>query len=124
MAFKTPTRQSGHPWELVRMTSDPRFRVHGIWSKLLAEFIKSYNPASIVSFSDNRLFQGGVYEKIGFKFDGEISSDYYWAKHKKRFHKSGLRKPPGHVGTEHDLRTSQGYTKIWDLGKKRWVWRS
>ncbi len=124
VSFGHPTRQSSHPWELVRMTGHPGFRVHGIWSKLIKRFIHEYNPSSIVSFSDNRLFQGGVYEKIGFRLDGEIPPDYYWVKGQKRFHKSGLRKTDEEKltgRTETELRESQGFKKIWDLGKKRWV---
>jgi hypothetical protein len=88
----------------------------------MACFIKNFSPSSIVSFSDNRLFTGKVYGKLGFKFDGEVKPDYYWVKGRRRFNKSGLRKPPGTTQTENELRTSQGYAKLWDLGKKRWVW--
>ena len=124
-SFSRPTRQSKHDFELIRMSSDPAYRVHGIWSKLLKQFITDHKPSSIVSFSDNRLFSGGVYEKIGFKLDGEVNSDYYWVKGNKRFHKSGLRKTKEEklTGyTETQLREAQGYKKIWDLGKKRWVY--
>jgi hypothetical protein len=124
MSFKRPTRQSFHDWELVRMASDPEFRIHGIWSKTLKQFISEYSPKSIVSFSDNRLFNGLVYQKIGFKFDGEIPPDYFWVKGQKRFHKSGLRKKGAEKTsrlTEYQLREAQGYLRIWDLGKKRWV---
>lgn len=125
ISFSHPTRQtSKYQYELARMASDPGFHVHGIWSKLLKKFIKENNPSSIVTFSDNRLFSGQVYEKIGFKFDGEIKPDYYWVKNQKRFHKSGLRKTKEEILTgltETQLRESQGYKKIWDLGKKRWV---
>ena len=87
-------------------------------------FIREHSPLSIVSFSDNRLFSGAVYEKIGFKFDGTIPSDYYWVKGIHRHHKSALRKTKEEklTGlTETQLREAQGYKKIWDLGKKRWV---
>jgi len=123
ISFKHPTRKSSYQWELARMASNPQFRVHGIWSKILKLFIKDYLPKSIVSFSDNRLFSGAVYEKMGFNFDGEIPPDYYWVKGQKRFHKSGLRKKlnEDNTKTESQLREAQGYNKIWDLGKKRWV---
>jgi GNAT superfamily N-acetyltransferase len=124
MSFSHPTRQSRHPWELVRMASDSEYRVHGIWSKLLKEFCREYQPNSIVSFSDNRLFTGAVYEKIGFRYDGEVPPDYYWTKGNRRFHKSALRKRGSERTsglTERELREAQGYRKIWDLGKKRWV---
>lgn len=121
MSFSIPTRQSKHPYELTRMASDPEFKVHGIWSHILKRFTNEFSPSSIVSFSDNRLFGGGVYAKIGFKLDGEIPPDYYWVKNSKRYHKSGLRKKPGEIGTETQLREAQGYFKVWDLGKKRWL---
>jgi hypothetical protein len=124
-SFKRPTRQSKHPWELVRMCSHPNFRVHGIWSKLLGRFVELNDPTSIVSFSDNRLFDGEVYEKIGFRLDGEVAPDYYWVRGCKRHHKSTLRKTKEEKmtkKTEVELREAQGFKRIWDLGKKRWVW--
>ena len=124
VSFKKPTRQSRYQYELVRMVSDPEYRIHGIWSKVLKKFHEDYEPSSIVSFSDNRLFNGEVYKKIGFRFDGEIKPDYYWVKGLKRFHKSGLRKKKEELltgKTESELRELEGYRKIWDLGKKRWV---
>ncbi|HED37608.1 MAG TPA: hypothetical protein ENI76_05110 [Ignavibacteria bacterium] len=108
------------------MSSDSKHRVHGIWSKLLKMFIKEYSPSSIVSFSDNRLFSGKVYEKLSFKYDGIIPPDYYWAKGMIRRHKSGLRKTDSEKltgKTEIELRTAQGYERIWDLGKKRWTFQ-
>jgi hypothetical protein len=121
VSFATPTRQSKYEWELIRMVADPTVRIHGVWSKLLKIFIEDYKPHSIVSFSDNRIFQGGTYGKIGFKFDGDVSPNYYWCRNGKRFHKSGLRKPKGETRTETVIRTEQGYQRIWDIGKKRWI---
>lgn len=126
MSFKRPTRQSKHDWELIRITSDARYRVHGIWNKLLKQFIAEYHPTSIVTFSDNRLFSGGLYLKLGFSLDGHVRPDYYWVRGMRRFHKSGLRKTADEVKTgltESVLRKDQGYRKIWDLGKKRWVYK-
>ena len=125
-SFSRPTRQSKHPWELVRMVSDPSHRVHGMWSKLVSQFVSTHKPTSIVSFSDNRLFTGGVYGVLGFTHDGDTPQSYYWVKDGKRHHKSGLRKRGNerhNPKTETELRSEQGYSKLWDLGKKRWVWR-
>ena len=125
ISFSHPTRQSKHPWELVRMASDPTYKIHGIWSKLFKKFVAENSPSSVVSFSDNRLFQGLVYEKLGFKFDGNVTPDYYWVKADRRHHKSALRKKGAERTcglTETQLRTAQGYEKVWDLGKKRWLY--
>lgn len=124
-SFSNPTRQSSHPWELVRMASSPDYRVHGVWGKIMKVFLRGHSPLSVVSFSDNRLFQGGVYEKIGFRRDGLLGPDYYWTDGYRRFHKSGLRKRGTERTsglTEAQLREAQGLRKIWDLGKTRWVW--
>jgi hypothetical protein len=107
------------------MVGNSAYRVHGIWSKLMLEFIKDKNPFDCVSFSDNRLFDGGVYEKIGFMHDGDIGADYYWTKDRKKHHKSGLRKQKHEMAsglTETILRENQGYKRVFDLGKKRWLW--
>jgi hypothetical protein len=123
-SFKKPTRQSAHSWELVRMASDPNFGVRGVWSKLFSMFAAECSPTSVVSFSDDRLFEGKVYERLNFKKDGRIRPDYYWTKGGRRFHKSALRKHGAEKQsglTETQLRQAQGYKKIWDLGKTRWV---
>jgi GNAT superfamily N-acetyltransferase len=125
-SFGRPTRQASKcEFELLRMASDPDYRVHGIWGQLLREFVREVSPRSIVSFSDNRLFDGRVYPKIGFAHDGDVKPDYYWTDGYKRWHKSSLRKTPDEVRsgkTEVALRTAEGLDQIWDLGKKRWVW--
>lgn len=124
-SFKRPTRQSSHDWELIRMVMNPAYRVHGVFAKTIKRFLVDHNPKSIVSFSDNRLFSGEVYKHLGFKFDGKVPPDYYWAKSDKRYHKSGLRKTEAEKTTgktEIELREAQGYNRIWDLGKKRWVY--
>jgi hypothetical protein len=123
-SFKKPTRQSKWDWELVRMCSDGVHTVHGGWAKVMKFFIQSYDPKSIVTFSDNRLFTGSVYGSLGFTIDGNVKPDYYWVKNGKRHHKSSMRKRKSEIGlgfTESQLRENQGFSKIWDLGKKRWA---
>ncbi len=127
ISFKRPTRQSSYDWELSRMAANPLFRVHGIWSKLLNQFVNDHNPKSIVSFSDNRLFTGNTYRTIGFILDKELRPDYYWCKGNNRVHKSTMRKTKYERLTgksEAELREAQGYSKIWDYGKKRWLWHA
>lgn len=122
-SFRRPSRQNiKQSFEISRMVMNPCYMVHGIWSHILHRFIKEFTPTSIVSFSDNRLFSGEVYKKMGFTCDGIVPPDYFWTKNNRRFHKSSLRKPPGYYKTETHLRESEGYQKIWDLGKIRWVW--
>lgn len=126
-SFKRPTRQSSHDWELARMVSHSDFRIHGIWSKLMKQFVKKRSPQSVVTFSDNRIFDGAVYAKMGFVHDGDVRPDHYWVKANRRHHKSRLRKTEEEKltgKTEIQLREAQGYRRIWDLGKKRWLWKA
>jgi len=128
LSISKPTRQSKHDWEIVRMVSHPNYKVHGLWSYLM-KWITSNNlvSGSIVSFSDNRLSDGNVYKIMGFDFDGDVKPDYSWCKNGKRFHKSSLRKTEAEKlqnKTESELRYVQGYSKIWDCGKIRWIYNS
>jgi hypothetical protein len=122
MTISTPTRLSRYQYEITRQASHPEFRVHGVWSKMFRVFLGEHSPDSVVTFSDNRLFGGEVYRSMGFMESGSVPPDYWWTRGRKRFNKSGLRKPEGETKTENQLRTEQGYSKIWDLGKKRWVY--
>jgi len=118
ISFRHPTRQNTNGLELCRMCVNSDYRVHGLWSWFFAHTTIS---RPIVSYSDNRLFNGETYRKLGFRRDGDIKQDYYWVKGSKRHHKSKLRKPKGCVMTEFELRENQGYHRIYDLGKTRWV---
>jgi hypothetical protein len=124
-SFRRPTRQSKYQYELARMSSCPNITVHGAWSKVMQAFAFDHKPESVVSFSDDRLFDGLVYGKIGFRRDGKVKPDYYWTDGKRRWHKSSMRKRGTERTsgkTEGQLRSAVGLCKIWDLGKTRWVW--
>ncbi len=127
ISFRRPTRKSIYDFELSRMSSNPDVRIHGVWSKLFTLFQRSVAFRSLVSFSDNRLFSGSVYSHMGFSNDGHVPMDYYWTDGIRRFHKSSFRKTPEERGsgvTEDLLRKRDGYSKVWDFGKTRWVFRS
>jgi hypothetical protein len=124
MSIKNPTRQNSGDWEISRMASKSDFKVHGIWSYLI-KWIKTNNLISgkLITFSDNRLMTGEVYNIMGFKHVSDVKPDYYWAKGNRRYHKSALRKTNEEKltgKTESELRMKQGYYKVYDLGKKKW----
>jgi len=125
LQFNPPTRQSKYDIELVRMCLHPDYTIPGLWGFCRKHiFDEEFKGQSIVSFSDNRLHTGSVYEHMGFVKSGVVSPDYYWCKSGVRYHKSRLRKTVEErlTGrTETELRTEQGYFKIYDVGKTRWV---
>jgi hypothetical protein len=127
-------------WTLSRYAT--RLPVAGAASKLFKAFVTEHNPPEVKSFSDNRWFSGAMYEQLGFDLEAEVDPDYQvWSL------KAGLR-PKSHYQrrliparlqehgvTEHfdpttDRRTEaeitylMGARRIFDCGKKRWLWTS
>lgn len=124
MSIRSPIRQFSGDWEIARMASDYRFKVHGIWSYLL-KWVRNklLLKGELVTFSDTRVFTGTVYKNMGMKKVNSIPQDYTYTKGLTRYNKSGLRKTKEEKKTgktETELRTAQGYVKIWDLGKIKW----
>lgn len=112
---------------LNRLVFSDGYSVAGGASKLLKQCIlwaKSQGYLKIISWSDNRWSEGNVYKKIGFDLEKKLSIDYSYIKGGKRYKKHSLKKTATEKTlnkTESALRESQGYGKIWDCGKIRWV---
>jgi len=80
----------------------------------------------IITWSDNRWSNGNVYEKMGCELDGELPPDYYWTNFKKRMSKQSRKKSATKQPlelTEKEYNESLGYSRIWDCGKKRWIYK-
>lgn len=121
MLFGQPTRQNIDGIELKRFCVHNDYEIYGLGSWMLKRAFENGVTKPIVSYSDNRLHNGELYKKLGFKKVGESRQDYYWTKDNKRYHKSSLRKPKECDITETELRTAQNYHRIWDLGKTKWI---
>ena len=82
--------EAGH-WELVRFAS--KYRVQGGASKLFKAFTKEHSPQSVLSFSWSHLFNGNVYQVLGFKLDKELPPDYMYVDKRqcRRLHKAGFQ---------------------------------
>ncbi|MEI6470939.1 MAG: hypothetical protein WCO72_15895, partial [Betaproteobacteria bacterium] len=88
---------------------------------------KSNGYKKIISFSDNRWSLGRVYEKMGFSLEKEYGADYSYVEIKnprKRLSKQSQKKSmtncPDEL-TEHTWAVQRGLARIYDCGKKRWV---
>lgn len=124
MSIKKPSRQKSGDWEISRMACDPNYRVHGIWSYIMKWVVcnKIVN-GKLITYSDNRLFSGRIYNIMGMKFEHNVRPDYYWCDKYNRYHKSSMRKSKEEKATdmtESELRHEQGFRKIFDYGKKKW----
>ena len=118
-------------YEMLRFCSKLNTTIVGGASKLFKFFVKKYNPNKIVSFSDNRYFDGRLYEKLNFKFVTNTKPNYYYItdylKRENRFKfrkdvlvKQGFDKNK----TENQIMEERGIPKIFDCGNKKWVWKA
>lgn len=104
--------------------------VVGGFTKLLKFMVSSLNVGRVVSFSDNEVSDGGLYESNGFTVDGFVRPDYKYVVNGVREHKFNYRiqrfkNDPTLVFvdglTESQLASLNGLDRVWDSGKVRWV---
>ena len=123
-------------YELHRFVTKNNICVVGGASKLLKQFEKDYHPNFLLSYSWNDWFTGGVYQKLGFRFDGNVHPDYYWYKDGENIpkrkcrlkdleklypelYKEALEKNASNK--EDFVMQSLGSVKVHRSGAKRWV---
>lgn len=78
---------------------------------LAIKYCKDNNLNSIIGISNNRYPNEDLYIKHGFQFESEIEPDYQYVKlsnPKKRFYKTNID-------------NTEGYDKIYDCGKKKFI---
>ncbi len=92
------------------------------------EWAKLNKYDEIISFSDNRWTTGHVYEILGFKLEKNHKPDYCYVNSKspnKRISKQSQKKSSSNCPngmTEFEWADLRGLKKLWDKGKKRWVY--
>lgn len=128
------TRRADGTWELVRFATCGE--VPGAASRLLAHATALLRPQGLtrwVSFSANDVSDGGLYERLGFRRDGDVRPDYRYFGHltgdvrrpKESFQLRRFRDDPTLVcedgWTEARAARENGLSRVWDAGKVRWV---
>lgn len=128
------TRRADGTWELVRFATCGE--VPGAASRLLAHatgLLRSQGLTRWVSFSANDVSDGGLYERLGFKRDGDVRPDYRYFGHvtgdvrrpKESFQLRRFRDDPALAyedgWTEVRAARENGLVRVWDAGKVRWV---
>ena len=125
-------------WDLNRFATDINYQCVGIGGKLFKYFIRNYPFTEIKSFADRRWTTdptNNLYTKLGFEFDSYVPPSYWYYNSKisriERFHKFGFRKQHLHkqydlplTMTEREMTTALGYTRIWDCGLIKYIYRS
>lgn len=122
-------------WILERFASDYEYKCNGVGGKLFHAFLNKYSPNLVVSFADRRwtINDDNFYTKIGFKFDCYVRPDYSYYNngtsnriHKFNFRKKILNKKYGLplTMTESEMAKELGYSRIWNCGLVKYVWKN
>ena len=125
-------------WDLNRFATDINYQCIGIGGKLFKHFTRKYDFQEIKSFADRRWTTdpyNNLYTKLGFEFDSFVPPTYWYYNQKidqnKRFHKFGFRKQHLHkqyglplTMTEREMTESLGYTRIWDCGLTKYIFKN
>ncbi len=139
MAFSKAYSERGEndgSWELARFCSSGS--VPGGASRLFKHFMKVYSPVRVISYSDNRWFNGKMYETLGFSNVSVTPPDYYVIRQQNRWHKTAFKRkyipnkikefgldiefnPDSDPRSELHITALMGCGRIYDCGKKKWV---
>jgi hypothetical protein len=113
-------------WELNRFCNLLNHNVIGGASKLLKYFIKNYSPKKIISYSDIRIFDGNMYNKLGFTKKSQSKPNYWYVvkdvrEHRFKYRKSILVKEGYNENlTEQQIMFNRKIYRIYDCGNIRW----
>lgn len=68
MTFNKPRFNKKYEFELIRLCTKYNYAIIGGAKRLFTNFIKQYNPNSIISYCDAAKFNGNIYESIGMTY--------------------------------------------------------
>lgn len=111
---------------LSRLCFREGYQIIGGASKLVKNSIKSEGYSEVITWSDNRFTNGDLYKKLGFTNTVSYGPDYVYVdiKNSKILSKQSQQKKktncPPEI-TEVEWAKSQGLWRMWDCGKKKWV---
>lgn len=115
-----------HEWELNRFVNLIDTNVIGGADRLFKYFLKNYNPKMVISYSDIRLFNGGMYNQLGFIKKSQSKPNYWYIKNGLRYHRFNYRKSIlvkegfDPKMTEKEIMFSRKIYRIYDCGNIRW----
>jgi len=117
-------------WELTRFCNKINTKVLGSASKLFNFFVKNYIPEKIISYSDKRYFDGGMYDKLGFKKISESKPNYWYVINGLRQHRFNYRKEIlvkegfDKNKTEKEIMFDRKIYRVYDCGNVRWEYKN
>ena len=124
MSFGKSRFNKLYEYELLRFCSKLNFTIIGGASKLFKKFISDKKPKSVISYCQKRLFDGTLYENLGFTKERETPPNYFWVNPKG--HILSRYKTQKHMlnssMSEKEYMTSNGYYQIFDSGQTVFTW--
>lgn len=133
MTFCKPRKNLGqkindNEYELLRFCNKLNTIIIGGANKMFKQFIKDYNPNSVISYADRRWNTGNVYEKMGFEFKHHSQPNYFYIIGQQRFNRFGFRKDLlvkqgfNRNKSEHEIMLERKIYRIYDCGTKVFKW--
>lgn len=113
-----------------RCCTKPDLMIVGGSRRLFHAIKIDYPDTDIKTWSDNRWSEGEMYMNLGFDLHSEMPKDYSYViqtgsscarKSKQSMTKKNLKAKDGQ--TEYERALELGFDRIWDCGKKTWVYR-
>jgi hypothetical protein len=135
MTFGSPRFNTNYQYELIRLCYDSTKLVVGGLEKMFSYFIKTYNPQSIVTYSDLSKFRGQSYLKLGFKPvqpNPITEPGYEWidahnwvslTRYQTQKHKLVASGFGTGEQTEDEIMKNLNFLKIYDCGNLKLEWK-
>ncbi len=130
MTFGWRRTNNRREFELIRFCNKLNTSVVGSASKLFAYFRKDINDISdVVSYADISLFEGEIYNFLGFEKVNLSDPNYFWVVNKRRRHRYNFSKRKlvklgfDSNKTEVEIMHSRGYYRIFSTGQEKWLFK-
>lgn len=117
-------------YELLRYCNKCHTNVIGGASKLFKAFIELYGPNKVISYSDKRWGNGGMYYNLDMEKIHESDPSYFYVIQRQRHNRFGYRKDilvkEGYDKSmsEHEIMISRRIYRIYDSGTDVFEWKN
>lgn len=128
MTFKEHSKNN---WEIIRYATIINSQVIGGASKIFKNFIRLYDPKSIITFSDLRYSNGNIYKKLGFEYLHRTEPGYVYLKHKSILSRHKCQKHKlekllpifDKNKSESENMFMNGYRRLYNAGNFKFLWK-
>ena len=129
MTFGWRYTNSRREMELIRFCNKLGMVVVGAASRLFRGFLSMGHKGRIISYSDESMFDGAMYEMLGFRRVSLSKPNYFWVVNGRRRHRFNYCKSKlvsqgfDPNKTEVQIMHERGYRRVWGCGQVRWEYQ-